>query len=101
RRQHEYILEKGDYVAARNILETFGVESETAPEGFLDMQKRLINGWFGYPLVGTPEQVVDLLLDAQKTGLEGFLLTFLDYNEELDYFGERVLPLMKEAGLRI
>jgi len=25
---------------------------------------------------------------------------FLDYNEEMKYFGERILPLMKEAGLR-
>lgn len=25
---------------------------------------------------------------------------FLDYNEEIDHFGEAVMPLMREAGLR-
>ena len=25
---------------------------------------------------------------------------FLDYNEEMKYFGDKVLPLMKQAGLR-
>jgi len=28
------------------------------------------------------------------------IMGFLDYNEEMNYFRERVLPLMKEAGLR-
>ncbi len=95
------ILDEGDYEAATNILEIFGVESGTAPEGFADQQKRLINGWFGYPLIGTPEQVVDQLLEVKRTGLEGLLLSFLDYNEELKYFDERVMPLMRQAGLRV
>ena len=32
--------------------------------------------------------------------MDGMIMGFLDYNEELKFFGERVLPLMKEAGLR-
>ena len=28
------------------------------------------------------------------------MLGFLNWQEELDYFGERVMPLLKEAGLR-
>jgi hypothetical protein len=28
------------------------------------------------------------------------MVGFLDYAEELPYFGERILPLMQEAGLR-
>ena len=95
------ILEKGDYETATTILNIFGVESGTAPEGFADQQKRLINGWFGYPLIGTPEQVVEQFLEIKKTGLEGMCLSFLDYNEELKYFDDRVMPLMKQAGLRI
>ena len=31
---------------------------------------------------------------------EGMIMGFVDYNEEMKYFGEKVLPLMKEAGLR-
>ena len=29
------------------------------------------------------------------------ILSWLDYYAELKYFGERVLPLMKQAGLRV
>lgn len=99
-RDYNHILDKGDYEAATNILRVFGVESETAPEGFEDMQKRLINGWFGYPLVGTAEQIVDKLIAMSGSGVEGCLLTWLDYNEGIDQFGKEILPLMKQAGLR-
>jgi alkanesulfonate monooxygenase SsuD/methylene tetrahydromethanopterin reductase-like flavin-dependent oxidoreductase (luciferase family) len=94
------ILEKGDYEAATNILRIFGVESETAPGGFRGQQERLIAGWMGYPLVGTAEQIVDKLLGLSKLGMDGVLLSWLDYNQEIDQFNNEVLPLMKQAGLR-
>jgi FMNH2-dependent dimethyl sulfone monooxygenase len=28
------------------------------------------------------------------------IMGLLDYNEEMKYFGEKVMPLLKEAGLR-
>ena len=59
-----------------------------------------IAGWGGYPLVGTPEQIVAQLLDLADAGIEGVILAWLDYDVEIDYFGARVLPLMEEAGLR-
>jgi alkanesulfonate monooxygenase SsuD/methylene tetrahydromethanopterin reductase-like flavin-dependent oxidoreductase (luciferase family) len=50
--------------------------------------------------VGTPEQVVEGLGQLNEAGMDGMIMGLVDYNEELKYFGERVLPLMKEAGLR-
>jgi dimethylsulfone monooxygenase len=35
-----------------------------------------------------------------KTDVEGMTLCWLDHNEEIAYFGEKVLPLLKQAGLR-
>jgi alkanesulfonate monooxygenase SsuD/methylene tetrahydromethanopterin reductase-like flavin-dependent oxidoreductase (luciferase family) len=40
------------------------------------------------------------LIELSKTGVNGTLLTMVDYNEELPFFNERVIPLMKQAGLR-
>ena len=37
----------------------------------------------------------------KKAGIDGVQLTFYDFREDLDYFAERILPLMKEAGLRL
>ncbi|NKS66933.1 hypothetical protein GS461_14825 [Rhodococcus hoagii] len=64
------------------------------------MQERFILGYGGYPLIGTPEQIVDQLLELEQAGVGGMMVGFLDYVQELEYFGERVLPLMREAGLR-
>jgi len=33
-------------------------------------------------------------------GIQGLILAWLDYREELAYFGERVMPLLRQAGLR-
>ena len=46
------------------------------------------------------EQVVEEFGRLNEAGMEGRLMGFVDYNEEMKYFGKKVLPLMKEAGLR-
>lgn len=51
-------------------------------------------------LVGSPEQVVDGFLALKKAGCDGVQLTFYDFAPDLAYFGEAVLPLMRQAGLR-
>ena len=51
------LLKKGDWTAARNILNLLGVESQSFSEATLtQFAERFIAGWGGYPLVGTPEQ---------------------------------------------
>jgi len=52
-------------------------------------------------IIGTPEQVVDQLVVLKKTGIDGVQLGFYDFLPELGYFGERILPLLKQAGLRL
>lgn len=101
RRAYDYVVEKGDWQAARNIIGLLGVESQSfSEEALTRFAERFIAGWGGYPLVGTPEQVVDAMSKIADTGVEGLILSWLDYDEELHYFGERVLPLMRQAGLR-
>jgi alkanesulfonate monooxygenase SsuD/methylene tetrahydromethanopterin reductase-like flavin-dependent oxidoreductase (luciferase family) len=98
---YRYIVEKGDWEATRNILRLLGVESGSFSEQHLtEFAEHFIAGWGGYPLVGTPEQVTAELVKLSQTGLEGMILCWLDYNEEIKFFGERVMPLMRQAGLR-
>ena len=52
-------------------------------------------------IVGSPEQVVEQFRQLQQAGCDGVQLTFYDFAPDLEYFGEAVLPLMKEAGLRL
>jgi alkanesulfonate monooxygenase SsuD/methylene tetrahydromethanopterin reductase-like flavin-dependent oxidoreductase (luciferase family) len=53
----------------------------------------------GVILVGSPRTIADRILEVQRAGLDGLHLGFLDF-DELDFFTERVLPLLREAGLR-
>ena len=95
------IIEDGDWGAAHNIMRILGIESNSFDAQIELFAKRFVAGWGGYLLVGTPEQVVDRFIDIEKAGVEGMALVWHDYDQELPYFGERVLPLMKQAGLRI
>lgn len=94
------ILEKGDWGAATNIMKVLGIESGSFNEQIKSFGERFILGWGGYPLVGTPEQVVGELSRISEIGAGGVILGFLDYYEELAYFERKVMPLLKQAGLR-
>ena len=53
----------------------------------------------GVILVGSPRTIAERIVEVQRAGLDGLHLGFLDF-DELDFFAERVLPLLSEAGLR-
>jgi len=74
--------------------------SQSVPEQALKMRMRVAGGHGSFPLVGTPEQIVDALCALHRAGLAGTTLSFLDFRRELPFFLERVLPLLGQAGLR-
>ena len=94
------VIDNGDWEAAGNVMKVAGMESQSFNEQIKAFQERFIAGWAGYPVVGSPERVVEELGRLNEAGMDGMIMGFLDYNEEMKYFGERILPLMKEAGLR-
>jgi FMNH2-dependent dimethyl sulfone monooxygenase len=100
RQAFQSVIDHGDWDAAGNVMKVAGMESQSFNEQIKQFQERFIAGWAGYPVVGTPEQVVEELGRLNEAGMDGMIMGFVDYNEEMKYFGERVLPLMKQAGLR-
>jgi len=100
---YQRIIDEGDWGAANMIIELMLGENYSygsSKDEIRAMGERFIAGWGGLPLVGTPEQIVDKMINLADLGVEGLAISWLDYHEELKYFGERVLPLMREAGLR-
>jgi dimethylsulfone monooxygenase len=61
-------------------------------------EQRILGG--NLHLIGSPEQIVEQLIALRRAGCEGVQLTFFDFEPDLAYFGEAVLPLLVEAGLR-
>ena len=96
-----YVREKGDWEACENICSVFGIQSGSyTPEYMEKFKENFIAGWGGYPLVGTPEMVAEKLVELSSTGVDGSLITMVDYNQELPYWNEKVMPLLEQAGLR-
>jgi dimethylsulfone monooxygenase len=52
-------------------------------------------------IIGSPQQVVEQLAALHAIGIDGVQLCFYDFKLDLEYFGDKILPLLKEAGLRV
>jgi FMNH2-dependent dimethyl sulfone monooxygenase len=70
------------------------------PSAYELYRKRFAAGAGSFPLVGTPERIVSDMQKLHEIGFSGIALTFVNYLEELPHFISKVLPLMREAGLR-
>jgi alkanesulfonate monooxygenase SsuD/methylene tetrahydromethanopterin reductase-like flavin-dependent oxidoreductase (luciferase family) len=98
---HHYVYEKGDWEAAGNLLRIFGMQSQTHDPKTLEAQKaHFIAGHGGYPLVGTPEQIAEEMCSLADIGVDGCLISCVDYKNELTQWNRKVLPLLEQAGLR-
>jgi FMNH2-dependent dimethyl sulfone monooxygenase len=98
---HKYVVEYGDDEAANNMLRIFGMQSETLEPALLDVFRFHFKAGHGaYPLVGTPEQIVEQIDRISALGVDGILLSWVDYIGECRQWIDRVLPLMEQAGQR-
>lgn len=97
----DHILAHTDWKAAENIMNVLGIQSDGFGDQIREFSLSFAAGWGGYRLIGTPDQVVDKLIALERVGVEGMAIIWHDYAAELDYFGDNVLPLMKQAGLRV
>ena len=66
-------------------------------EGVDPPSRRAIGG--NIEVVGTPEQIVEQFVRLRQAGIDGLQLSFFDFAGP-EFFGDRILPLMKQAGLR-
>jgi alkanesulfonate monooxygenase SsuD/methylene tetrahydromethanopterin reductase-like flavin-dependent oxidoreductase (luciferase family) len=98
-----YVHERGDWDAARNMINTFMLEINARnypPEKIKPLQEAFIQGWGGLPVVGTKEQIVDALLSLSRAGLDGVLLCWPRFEQGMREFRDVTYPLVKQAGLR-
>jgi dimethylsulfone monooxygenase len=96
---HYYVHEKGDWIAAENLMGLLGIGS-LAVEDFRKLQAHFMAGWGAFPLVGTKEQIVEGLANLSGVGIDGALLSWPIYEEGMLDFQKNTLPLLKQAGLR-
>jgi alkanesulfonate monooxygenase SsuD/methylene tetrahydromethanopterin reductase-like flavin-dependent oxidoreductase (luciferase family) len=63
-------------------------------------RKRFVGGAGTYPLVGTPQHIAAELAAIGDAGFEGVAMSFVNYKDELPYFIQTVLPLLRDVRLR-
>ena len=63
-------------------------------------RQRFAGGAGTYPLIGTPEKIAEEMIAIAAQGYEGIALSFVNYTQELPFFCDKVLPLLKRAGYR-
>ncbi|KGH49833.1 alkanesulfonate monooxygenase [Acinetobacter idrijaensis] len=54
------------------------------------------NDGFRTNLIGTPQQIAERIIELKKVGVDLILSGFLHFIEEVEYFGQKVLPLVRE-----
>ncbi len=106
-----YVDERGDFVAARNLLSTLfgatidqhGFENKPLDDGDKDnpMLRAMVAGHGGHALVGSPEQVVEGFAQLAEAGFDGAAVSWVNYEDGLEQFSRDVAPLMIQAGLRV
>lgn len=94
-------LAHADDAAVDNLVRLQFAHAQSFPHDLLGLiRERMAVGHGGYPLVGTPEKVVEDMVQMHAAGFRGTTLSFLDYLQEFPYFRDNVLPLLQARGLR-
>jgi alkanesulfonate monooxygenase SsuD/methylene tetrahydromethanopterin reductase-like flavin-dependent oxidoreductase (luciferase family) len=73
-----------NFGAVETIIAEQGRRDPNMPSELYErIKRRLIAGWGGYPLIGTPAQIVEQLTALAKTGLDGIVLSWVNYRDEM------------------
>jgi len=96
------IIAKANPEAVHGFAEQVKNAGKASPEGegnwakssFTDLVQ--YNDGFRSNLIGTPEKVAQRILDLKDAGAELILLGFLHFQEEVEFFGRHVIPLVRQ-----
>lgn len=69
-------------------------EGNWAKSTFQDLVQ--YNDGFRSNLIGTPQQVAERIIGLKHAGADLILLGFLHFQEEVEFFGKHVIPLVRE-----
>ncbi|WP_288407690.1 dimethylsulfone monooxygenase SfnG [uncultured Herbaspirillum sp.] len=73
-------------------------EGNWAKSSFEDLVQ--YNDGFKTNLIGTPQQIAERIVALKAVGVDLVLTGFLHFIEEVEYFGQKVLPLVRELEAR-
>lgn len=96
------IIAKADFDAVNAFGHEVKQAGKASPEGEGNWAKSTFedlvqyNDGFKTNLIGTPQQIAERIVALKEVGVDLILSGFLHFQEEVAYFGEKVLPLVRE-----
>ncbi|MGY1487979.1 dimethylsulfone monooxygenase SfnG [Methylobacillus pratensis] len=96
------IIDKADPEAVNAFGDAVKQAGKASPEGEGNWAKSTFedlvqyNDGFKTNLIGTPQQIAERIVALKAIGVDLVLSAFLHFQEEVVYFGEKVLPLVRE-----
>ncbi|MFV3332365.1 dimethylsulfone monooxygenase SfnG [Pseudomonas sp. NY15437] len=96
------IIDKADPEAVNAFGHAAKQAGAASPEGEGNWAKSTFedlvqyNDGFKTNLIGTPQQIAERIVALKAVGVDLVLAGFLHFQEEVRYFGEKVLPLVRE-----
>lgn len=98
---HYYADENADWDAVDNLMRLQGLHAQSFTKEMLEMFRgRFAAGHGTLPLIGTPDEIADEIVQLAEAGFGGITLAFVDYVGELEYFGQEVIPRLEAKGIR-
>jgi dimethylsulfone monooxygenase len=98
----EDIIKHADTEAVRAFGGAVKEAGKSSPEGEGNWAKSTFedlvqyNDGFRTNLIGTPQQIAERIVELKSIGVDLVLAGFLHFIEEVEYFGQKVLPLVRE-----
>ena len=98
---HRYSEEFLDTEVMDSLMRTISAENNI-PMGSerLEFMRRRMAVGAGHPLIGTAESIAKELEAISRVGIDGVIMTWVDYVDGVERFIRDVLPLLEKAGLR-
>ncbi len=59
------------------------------------MQK-MAGGIGSYPIIGSPKKVIDELNKINNSGVDGVVISFLNFKDEVKFFTQKVLSVINK-----
>ncbi|MCW5624261.1 MAG: dimethyl sulfone monooxygenase SfnG [Burkholderiales bacterium] len=100
------IIRNADVEAVHAFGDAVKQAGKASPEGQGNWAKSTFedlvqyNDGFRTNLIGTPQQIAERIVALKSVGVDLILGGFLHFIEEVEYFGQRVLPLVRELEAR-
>ena len=90
------VVEQMDTVAVRNWADGLGMES-----GSFNLQtlETFAFGAGSLPLLGTAVDVADQIAELYARGMDGVLMSYMDYLGDTQRFGAQIVPLLRARGV--